>query len=142
MTMRERITAHTGKGTCGAGCHGTMINPAGFAYEHYDALGRWRDTDNNLPVDARDTYSFEGSPRSFDGALELATAMAEEPMAHRCYTQHWVQFLHGRALGAADTAMINRVGKVSQKDNVPVTTILRLLVESESFKTRPAEVTP
>ena len=141
-TLRQRITEFTGAGTCGAGCHGTMINPAGFAYEHYDALGRWRDTDNNLPVDARDTYSFEGSPRSFDGALELATAMAEEPMAHRCYTQHWVQFLHGRALGAADTAMINRVGKVSQKDNVPVTTILRLLVESESFKTRPAEVTP
>ncbi|MBL8916868.1 MAG: DUF1592 domain-containing protein [Archangium sp.] len=141
-TLRQRITEFTGAGTCGAGCHSTMINPAGFAFEHYDALGRWRDTDNNLPVNASDTYFFDGTARSFNGALELSTAMAEEQMAHRCYTQHWVQFLHGRGLGAQDTAMVNRVGKTSKDDNVPVTTILRLLVESESFKTRPAEVTP
>jgi hypothetical protein len=141
-TLRQRITEFTGAGTCGAGCHGTMINPVGFAFEHYDALGRWRDTDNNLPVNAKDTYFFETTPRTFDGALELSTAMAEEPMAHRCYAQNWVQFLHGRGLGAADQAMINRVGKSSHGDKLAVTNIMRLLVESESFKTRPAEVTP
>ncbi|MFT3712420.1 MAG: DUF1592 domain-containing protein [Archangium sp.] len=141
-TLRQRITEFTGAGTCGAGCHGTMINPVGFAYEHFDALGRWRDVDNGLPVNAADTYYFGVTPRSFDGALELSNAMAEEPMAHRCYAQNWVQFLHGRGLSEADQAMINRVGKSSHADKLPVTNIMRLLVESESFKTRPAQVTP
>jgi Protein of unknown function (DUF1592)/Protein of unknown function (DUF1588)/Protein of unknown function (DUF1587)/Protein of unknown function (DUF1595)/Protein of unknown function (DUF1585) len=141
-TLRTRITEFTGTGTCGAGCHSTFINPIGFAYEHYDALGRWRDTDNGLPVDARDTYVFDfTTPRSFDGAVELGAAMAEEPMAHRCYTQKWVQFLHGRGLSTEDQAMINRIGTASHTQTLPVTTMLRLLVESESFKTRPAEVT-
>lgn len=139
QTMRQRITEFTGTGTCGAGCHSTMINPAGFAYEHYDALGRWQDTDNGLPVDSADRYFFEGKPRTFDGAAGLATAMAEEPMAHRCYAQHWVEFLHGRAVGDADRAMISRVGKQSWNDQIPVTQVLRLLVESESFKTRSVE---
>lgn len=139
-TLRTRITDFTGAGTCGAGCHSTMINPAGFAFEHYDSLGRWRDTDQGLPVNAVDSYSFEGKVRSYDGALEFSAAMAEEPMAHLCYAQHWVEFLHGRGLGDADSAMIRRVGKRSQAEGLPVTSVLRLLVESESFKTRPAEV--
>ena len=141
-TLRTRITEFTGAGTCGAGCHGTMINPAGFAFEHYDALGRWRDLDNTLPIDAKDSYSFQGVVRSYDGALELSAAMAEEPMAHLCYAQHWVEFLHGRALTDADLAMIRRVGNRSKAEGLPVTSMLRLLVESESFKTRPPEVSP
>ena len=138
-TMRQRITEFTGAGTCGAGCHSTMINPAGFAYEHFDALGRWRDTDNGLPVDAADSYTFEGKPRAFVGAGGFATAMAEEPMAHRCYAQHWVEFLLGRGLGLEDQAMIDRVGKLSWKEKSPVTQVMLLLVESESFKTRAVE---
>src|SRR5207249_857233 len=31
-TNRERVDALTGPGTCGAGCHGRYINPAGFAF--------------------------------------------------------------------------------------------------------------
>ncbi len=138
-TMRTRVTEFTGVGTCGQGCHSTMINPAGFAYEHYDALGRWRDLDNGLPVNAADSYTFEGKPRAFDGAAGFSSVMLEEPMAHRCYAQHWVEFLHGRGLGPADQAVIRRVGKLSWKEKTPVTQVLRLLVESESFKTRAVE---
>ncbi|MFO0593717.1 MAG: DUF1592 domain-containing protein [Myxococcaceae bacterium] len=141
-TLRQRITEFTGAGTCGAGCHGTMINPAGFAFEHYDALGRWRDTDNGLPVDAKDSYAFDGTLKSYDGALQLSQVMSEQDMTHRCYAQHWVEFLHGRALAPADQAMIDRVGGRSLHESLSVTTLLRLLVESESFKTRPVEVTP
>jgi hypothetical protein len=139
-TLRTRITEFTGPGTCGHGCHSSMINPAGFAFEHFDALGRWRDQElNGLSIDARDTYYFEGKPRAYDGAVEFGTAMAEEPMAHHCYAEHWVEFLHGRGLGEADQAVIARVGKQSWEDKVPVTTLLKLLVESESFKARAKE---
>ncbi|HLU66252.1 MAG TPA: DUF1592 domain-containing protein, partial [Kofleriaceae bacterium] len=58
-TNRERIDSITGEGTCGEGCHATIINPIGFALENYDALGQWRTEDNGRPVDAADTYTFE-----------------------------------------------------------------------------------
>lgn len=137
-TMRQRVTEYTGPGTCGAGCHDTLINPVGFAFEHYDALGRWRDTDMGLPIDAKDTYSFDGVLRTYDGAVEFQRALAEEAMAHRCYAQHWVQFLHGRGLAANDEVVVDRVARAS-REGQPVLDVLRLLVESESFKTRAVE---
>ncbi len=141
-TLRQRITEHTGEGTCGAGCHGVLINPIGFAYEHFDALGRWRTQDHGLPVDARDTYNFDGTRRSYDGASELANLMAAEPMAHRCYVRHWVEFLHGRAFAAADNTAVDRLGLSSARDGIPVTQLVRLIAESEAFRTRPVEVAP
>ena len=38
----------------------------GFALEHYDGAGLWRDQDNNLPVDA--TGTMPGTGEKFDGA--------------------------------------------------------------------------
>ena len=38
MTNRERVEATTGPGTCGQGCHSTVINPPGFAFESFDEL--------------------------------------------------------------------------------------------------------
>ncbi len=135
-TMRARIIEFTGKGTCGQGCHSTMINPAGFAFEHYDALGRWRETDRGIPVDAKDTYAFEKVNRTYDGALELGKAMAEEPMAHRCYAGKWVEFLFARRLTAKDNALITRAGKESHLGKISVQQLIRTLVVSDSFSSR------
>ena len=58
MTNRQRVEATTGKGTCGESCHGTWINTAGFAFEEYDAIGKYRTTDRGQPVDSSDAYPF------------------------------------------------------------------------------------
>jgi hypothetical protein len=60
-TIRERLERHRADPDCAA-CH-YMIDPLGFALENFDAIGRWRDTDNGRPVDA--------SGRLWDGT-ELA----------------------------------------------------------------------
>ena len=68
-TNRERIDSITGEGTCGEGCHATMINPIGFALENYDALGHYRTQDNGFPIDAAVRYTFEdGRTISFEAA--------------------------------------------------------------------------
>ncbi|MBL8953677.1 MAG: DUF1592 domain-containing protein [Myxococcaceae bacterium] len=139
-TLRQRITEFTGAGTCGAGCHSTMINPAGFAFEHYDALGRWRDTDNNLPVDARDSYVFGRERKSYNGGVEMQNVMAEDRMTHDCYARHWLEFLAGRGYAPSDKGLIQRVGKSSLADDLAVRDVLRTLVESEPFKTRAGDM--
>jgi hypothetical protein len=52
MTNRERVETTTGKGTCGEGCHTSLLNPLGYGFENYDALGQYRTLDRDLPVDA------------------------------------------------------------------------------------------
>ena len=46
-TMRQRMEEHRKNPAC-AGCH-TLMDPIGLALEHYDAIGRWRDTDQGQP---------------------------------------------------------------------------------------------
>ncbi|UJR79427.1 DUF1592 domain-containing protein [Sandaracinus amylolyticus] len=136
LTMRERIDAHTGPGTCGAGCHGTMINPIGFAFEHYDALGRWRDQDHGQPVDASAEYTFDGTIVDYEDAVALSGVIAEQPMAHRCYVRHWLEYAYGRPPSARDNPVLSRVGSASIQDDLSVQEILVELVASQGFRTR------
>jgi len=52
QTNRQRVDAATGPGTCGASCHGQFINPLGFAFERFDALGQARTMDRKEGIQA------------------------------------------------------------------------------------------
>lgn len=136
-TMRERITAHTGKNTCGAGCHGTMINPAGFAFENFDALGKWRTTDNGKPVNAADVYPFEDGEQAYNGPVEFAKVLVARPQVHKCYAGNWLEYAYGRQKAEGDQALIDIVGKASLGGASTKELILKLVL-SKSFSNRPA----
>jgi len=112
-TNRDRVEAHTGLGTCGEGCHSTLINPPGFAFENYDGLGRWRDTDNGLPVDAADVLTLDGERVSFSDGVELAQAFASSSQVHACYAEHLVEYLHGRDVVDSDHKTVEIVAETS-----------------------------
>jgi hypothetical protein len=82
-TNRARVTAITSPATC-AGCHHTLINPAGFAFENYDALGRYRTAEGGQPVDAADSYNFASGAKSFANGVEFSRLLAESTEVHQC----------------------------------------------------------
>jgi len=135
-TMRERITAHTGKNTCGSGCHGTMINPAGFAFEAFDAVGKWRTTDHGKPVNTVDTYPFVDGPQTYDGAVQFAKVLTARPQVHKCYTGNWLEYAYGRQKAEGDAALIERVATASMSGASTKDLILKLVLE-KSFSRRP-----
>ncbi len=49
-TVRERLEQHRANPVC-ASCHARM-DPLGFALENFDPIGRWRDAEAGLPIDA------------------------------------------------------------------------------------------
>lgn len=140
-TNREKVTALTGKGTCGESCHGTFINPAGFAFEHYGAMGEYRVEDNGSPINASDTFPFEGGDRSYNGAVELSEIAAEVEQTHRCYARYWLEYLYGRDRKKEDAGVLGDVAAVS-KGGGSVEDVVVALVTSDSFLTRPVEVVP
>ncbi|MBK8254701.1 MAG: DUF1592 domain-containing protein [Polyangiaceae bacterium] len=140
-TNREKVTTLTGKGTCGETCHGKYINPAGFALEHYGALGEYRTEDNGFPINAADTFPFESGAKSYNGAAEFSQIAADEEQTHRCYTRFWLEYLYGRDRKTEDAALIAKVADVSQNGG-SVTDLVVALVTSPSFLSRPVEVQP
>ncbi|HYP77329.1 MAG TPA: DUF1592 domain-containing protein [Polyangiaceae bacterium] len=96
MTNRERVEMTTGKGTCGQSCHGILFNPLGFAFENYDAVGKYRATDQDKPVNAADSYMLDGQLKSFTNGVELSKLLAETKEVHACYVRNILTYLHGQ----------------------------------------------
>ena len=85
-TLRERVTTLTEAESCMA-CHG-MINPLGFALEGFDAVGRFRETEEHGPVDTTGTYrAADGSTHDFAAARDLAEYLAGSPEVHRNFAE-------------------------------------------------------
>jgi hypothetical protein len=137
QTNRERVTAHTGVGTCGESCHGTIINPIGFSFENFDALGQLRDTDNGKPVDTAGEYRFVDGLKAFDNAPELMQLIARSPQAHACFAEHLMEFSLGRDLVESDRALVDRLEASSLSAASSTKDLLLKVIASPSFSRRP-----
>lgn len=136
QTLRERIDAHTGVGTCGENCHGYLINPLGFAFEHYDPVGAWQTMDAGKAIDATGQFAFAGGVKQFDGAVQLAAVIAESQEAHRCYVAHLLEYGYARTPQTADNPRIAALAAASLESDLPITGILLELTQSDAFRFR------
>lgn len=141
LTTRQRFAAHSASTAC-SGCH-QLLDPLGFAFEHYDPAGRWRDLDNGQPVDATGTITFAGSPLDgpFDGASELAEKLAVSTEVRDCWVGRWVTFAYGRAEVEADACSRLVVQQAFDRSKGNVRAMLVALTQTDAFLYRP-EVTP
>jgi hypothetical protein len=136
QTNRERVNAHTGPGTCGSGCHTTIINPIGFAFEDFDAMGQRRDTDNGKPIDTSSEYDFGAGLVPFDGAAELMPLLAASPRAHACYARHLAEFSLGRDIDSRDAALIGELQRASAIGGESLSSLFMAVVSSPAFGRR------
>lgn len=99
MTTRQRFTAHTADAACAA-CH-DVIDPLGFAFEHFNAIGAYRENDNALPVDSAVTVAIG---TDLDGPYadsnELARALSESEAVRECFAR----FMFRAASATGDAA--------------------------------------
>jgi Protein of unknown function (DUF1592)/Protein of unknown function (DUF1588)/PA14 domain/Cytochrome C oxidase, cbb3-type, subunit III len=104
LTMREKITQLTNKASCQS-CH-TTIDPLGFSLENYDAVGRFRMTENKKPINAAADYTTnEGEVVKLSGARDLAEHTASSAEARRGFVRHLFHYMvkNEPALYGADT---------------------------------------
>ncbi|WP_236615934.1 PA14 domain-containing protein [Rhodopirellula europaea] len=91
LTTRERVALQTSPESCQI-CH-SRINPLGFALEHFDAVGRFREKDMNKKVDASGSYLTRDDERiEFDGARGLAEVAIANPDTHRAFVTRMFQY--------------------------------------------------
>ena len=141
QTNRERVAAFTEEeGTACAACHATLINPLGFAFENYDAVGRLRETDNGRSIDTAGSYKFATGLEQFDGAVELMDRMYQNPQVHGCYSEHLTQFALGRDLNEADLGLVINVMDQSLAA-ASIKDLILTIVQDDAFLAR-QKVTP
>ncbi len=134
QTNRERVQAHTGVGFCG-GCHNTLINPVGFAFEGFDAVGKARTMDNGKPIDTSGSYDFGAGATPFKDAAELSALLAESPQAHGCYAANLSEFALARDVAGGDGAMIAALQDASVAQRRSLKDTLLAIVTSKEFTT-------
>lgn len=132
QTNRERVTAHTGEGSC-AGCHNNVINPLGFALENFDAIGQMRSTDNGKPVDTTGEYNFNDGSKSFDGITELVSLIGDSLQAHGCYAANLTEFVLGHDLASNEATLVTELQDASLDDDLSIQNILLHVIRSPQF---------
>lgn len=92
LTMREKVTQLTGKAAC-MGCHVT-INPLGFALENFDAIGRFRTSDANKPINPVSDYiTSDGEVVKLTGPRDLAEHTADNEDARRGFVRQMFHYM-------------------------------------------------
>jgi len=129
------------EGSVCVGCHSTLINPYGFPFEHYDAVGGYRLDDNGLPVDAATEVLLGGELVPVSDATDLVEALAGSAEVHGCYLGHWIEYALGRPSASEDKPLVERLS-LDSLDGVAVQDLLVALVTSRPFLSRATEELP
>jgi hypothetical protein len=120
-----------------------MIDGVGFGFEGYDHLGRYRTTENGLPVDTRGevvlaTDSALDGP--FTGVSELSARLSQSQSVRDCVAAGWYRFAFGRLETEADACSMNEVKLGFQKSGGNLRELFVAITRSVAFRNRPAIV--
>jgi len=134
--MRERMAAHRSNPVCAA-CH-TMIDPAGFALEGFDAIGRLREVDQWFnPID---TSGVLPDGTSFDGVTELRAALVEYPERFvGTFTEKLMTYALGRGLEYYDMPTVRKIVRESATNDYSMQSIIVGIVNSYPFLHRSSD---
>jgi len=133
-TIRERLSFHSADPSC-SGCH-NRIDPVGYAFEHFGAMGEWRDTwEGGQAVDASGTL--DGS--DFHDATELISFLATSPRAQRCYAKKWMEYALGRPLSSSERCTLEPIQERFVQSGGNIQQLLIDISTSDAFLFLPME---
>jgi hypothetical protein len=143
MDDRARLTALTGQGEC-AGCH-TLTNKIGFGFEHFDAIGSFRNEDYaGASVDPSATIEpiAEEYATDVDGnyseAMEMTRALSTSKSVGQCLTLQWMRYALGREARGEVSSMDDSFTAYSAA-NLDLRELVVAITGSDAFRHR---VTP
>jgi hypothetical protein len=108
LSVRERYASHSQREPC-LSCH-RLIDPIGLALEHYDGIGRYRETEGTHAIDANgEIVQSRSTNASFDGAVELAALLAGSDEVRDCFALQWFRFTYGARESAETACMLEEL---------------------------------
>lgn len=139
-TARERTEILLQEAAC-TGCH-QLMNPIGLGFEHYDAIGAWRDLDvDGGPVDASGIVNGGAPPLSgeFDGLTELGQMLAGSEIVRDCVAQQWTQHALGVDESQLDDCTVDELALRFAAADGDLVELVVAFTTAESFRMRRVE---
>ena len=135
LSVRDRLAEHRQNIAC-AGCH-KLMDPLGFALEGYDAVGRWRPSEEGKPVDVSGGLP-DGS--KFDGVTGLAAGLLKRPeLFVDTLSKKRMTFALGRGVESSDAPAIRKVVRDARASNYRFSSLIVGIATSTPFQMRRAE---
>ena len=132
-TTREVMETHRQDALC-ASCHNRM-DPLGLAFENFNALGTFRTTERNQPIDATGKLL---NGRTFNNAVELKKILVNEFKTdfYTCMTEKLLTYALGRGIDYYDVETVDAiVARLDQADG-RFSALLMGVIESAPFGKR------
>jgi hypothetical protein len=108
-TARERFSGHA-TGSCN-GCH-SLMDPIGFAFENFDAMGQYRTTEGGETIDASGVINSPTDPNlggDFVGVAALAQKLVASTQVTDCMATQWFRYASGRLEAEPDTCSLQNL---------------------------------
>lgn len=132
LTMRERLAKHRSNPAC-FGCH-QLMDPVGFSLENYDAVGRWRATDDGAPIDNAGGVP-DGS--RFDGVDGLQRAILNRPeLFATTLAEKLLTYSLGRGVESFDAPAIRRIVREAKARDYRFSSFILGIAGSAPFQMR------
>jgi hypothetical protein len=138
LTTRQRFEQHSADAAC-SGCHDQM-DAIGLGFEHFDAVGRWRETENNLPIDDTGNLILTDVDGDFDGATGLADKLASSQQVADCMMKEWTRFTLGRSETTEDACSLEQTKAKFTAAGHDIKQLVLALTQTDAFLYRKAVV--
>ncbi|MDB6124444.1 MAG: Protein of unknown function (DUF1587)/Protein of unknown function (DUF1592)/Protein of unknown [Pedosphaera sp.] len=137
-TLRQRMEQHRADPNC-AGCHARM-DPIGFGFENYNAIGAWRSKDGTFDVDSAGQL---GSGESFKDAADLKGILMNQKREAfvRCLSEKMLTYALGRGMESYDKCAIDQIAKDLARNKYKFSSLVAAVVKSTPFELRRGEET-
>ena len=131
-SLREQLKIHRENPAC-ASCHDTL-DPLGFGFENFDAIGRWREKSEGKPVQAGGTLP---GGESFSGPVELVQILRKrEQDFAELVTKKMLTYALGRGLELPDSCTVDDIVADLQEKDYRFTVLVSGIVRSRPFLMR------
>lgn len=131
-TLRQRMEQHRENPAC-ANCHQQM-DALGFAFENYDAIGRFRAKTDEGPIDPSGTLP---DGKSFQGPAELkAILKAKKELVVRNLAEKLLTYAVGRGLEFYDNRALNQICTQTAQADHKFSALVTAIVKSDPFRLR------
>jgi len=133
-TTRHRFERHAIDAQCKA-CH-AQLDPVGFSFENFDAVGRQRSTEGGQAIDTHGSISLNGVQFELKDSVELSDAIAQSDELRSCVARQVVRFASGRKDEPAEAAFVTEAAALPLVWRESLLGLFLSYVKSEGFAWR------
>jgi hypothetical protein len=134
LTMRERMEEHRKNPAC-SGCH-KLMDPIGLSLENFDAIGRWREADGGLKINASSTL-WDGTDVAGPAGLRQAIVSRPDQFA-RTAAEMLLTYALGRGLEPSDMPVVRAIVHGAAGNDYRFSALVLGIVNSAPFQMKAA----